>query len=184
MNPQVTSASKHSIFCGNWNCPKSNGSDCVNSDSDSVFSFHTFKHVYISVYLSRSYELGKPCSRRLRTLPMAAMVGWDRDWSLRVSSSLGISWNSRNSLPFLAASLRTETIKHCVSDYSLINVYEFSNITPSKAQIKSDFLSYSLSPCLWCTYCMAEDLKNPFDIFNIFHNHHVIHSLPFKSSGQ
>lgn len=54
---------------------------------------------------SRSYGLGKPCSSRLRTLLMAATVGCDSEVSLSVRSSLGISWNSRSSLAFLAASL-------------------------------------------------------------------------------
>ena len=60
---------------------------------------------YICTDLSRSYWLGKPCSSRLSTLLMAATVGWDREASLRVSSSLGTSWNSLSSLAFLAASL-------------------------------------------------------------------------------
>lgn len=42
-------------------------------------------------YRSRSYGLGKACSSKLRTLQMAAMVGWESDVSLRVRSSLGIS---------------------------------------------------------------------------------------------
>lgn len=56
-------------------------------------------------YRRRSYWLGKPCSSRLSTLQMAATVGWESEVSLRVSSSLGISWNSRSSLAFFAASL-------------------------------------------------------------------------------
>lgn len=43
---------------------------------------------------------------------MAATVGWDSDVSLRVSSSLGISWNSLSSLAFLAASLFQDTHTH------------------------------------------------------------------------
>lgn len=56
-------------------------------------------------YRRRSYGLGKPCSSRLSTLQMAATVGWESEVSLRVRSSLGISWNSLSSLAFLAASL-------------------------------------------------------------------------------
>lgn len=61
--------------------------------------------VWVCAHLSRSYGLGKPCSSRLRTLLIAATVGCDRDVSRSVSSNLGISWNSRSSLAFLAASL-------------------------------------------------------------------------------
>lgn len=42
---------------------------------------------------------------------MAATVGWESDVSLRVRSSLGISWNSRSSLAFFAASLFPKQIK-------------------------------------------------------------------------
>lgn len=58
-----------------------------------------------TIYRSRSYGFGKPCSNRLSTLLMAATVGWDSEVSLRVSSSLGISWNSLRSFAFFAASL-------------------------------------------------------------------------------
>lgn len=50
-------------------------------------------HIYLNMcyYRRRSYGLGKPCSSKLSTLQMAAMVGWESDVSLRVRSSLGIS---------------------------------------------------------------------------------------------
>lgn len=49
--------------------------------------------IYLNMcyYRRRSYGLGKPCSSKLSTLQMAAMVGWESDVSLRVRSSLGIS---------------------------------------------------------------------------------------------
>lgn len=65
----------------------------------------TFTPARAGPYRRRSYWLGKPCSSRLSTLQMAATVGWESEVSLRVSSSLGISWNSRSSLAFFAASL-------------------------------------------------------------------------------
>lgn len=55
--------------------------------------------------------MGKPCSSKLSTLQMAATVGWESEVSLRVSSSLGISWNSRSSLAFFAASLFPRQMK-------------------------------------------------------------------------
>ena len=44
---------------------------------------------------------------------IAAMVGWDKDMSRSVRSSLGMSWNSLINLAFLEASLQeTDDLAH------------------------------------------------------------------------
>ena len=107
--------------------------------------------------------MGKPCSSRLSTLLMAATVGCDRDVSLRVSSSLGISWNSRSSLAFLAASLfGTRSAGHTVrldpskSHGDYYTVKTCSNHLPGFCQQLDEMLEQrqvelvgSVEPDLW-----------------------------------
>lgn len=82
--------------------------------TDSIHLAHLRLNQQRQTHLRRSLLLGKPCSRKLSTLLIAAMVGWDKDMSRSVRSSLGISWNSLINLAFLEASLqKTDDLTHC-----------------------------------------------------------------------
>lgn len=82
--PKLESKSKHQALVQFHAC-------CIARTQEEIQIACIQIYLNICYYRSRSYGLGKACSSKLRTLQMAAMVGWESDVSLRVRSSLGIS---------------------------------------------------------------------------------------------